>query len=285
MVNVFEYTDFRKYLAELYAYRKKENPNFSYKYIANKAGFKNKGFAYNIINGNKVLSKSNILKISQALGHSEAEAEYFMNLVEFNQASVLDERNYFFDKLSQVRHQGVMTSTDQVLRRDQYEFFSKWHHLSVRSLIDMYPFKDDYKWLSRMVNPPITPKQARQSVSLLEKIGLIRKKTSGYFEICDKRISTGKEVAGLAVQNFHSDCTDLAKRAVQEMPSDQRNITGLTLGISLKGYERICEAIRNEQRKLMEIADEDDEADRVYQLNFHFFPISNSDPAMKARRQ
>ena len=40
--------------------------------------------------------------------------------------------------------------------RDQYEFYSKWYHSAIRSLIDMYPFKDDYSWLAKNVYPPIT---------------------------------------------------------------------------------------------------------------------------------
>ena len=67
MINIFDYSDFRKYLTDYYEDKKKDNPNFSYQVIANKAGVKNRGFIYNIINGDKVLSKSNTFKISQAL--------------------------------------------------------------------------------------------------------------------------------------------------------------------------------------------------------------------------
>ena len=58
-------------------------------------------------------------------------------------------------------------------------------------------------------------------------------------------------------------------------------MTGLTLGISKEGYEKICEKIQSFQADIMEIADTDASADRVYQLNFHFFPTSNDSPERK----
>jgi uncharacterized protein (TIGR02147 family) len=277
MVNLFDYSDFRKYLNDYYMAKKKENPNFSYQFIANKAGFKNKGFVYNIINGDKVLSKSNIFKLSQALGHNKYEVEYFENLVCFNQAENLAERNFLFEKMGHIKNKGKATSAAQIARKDQFEFYSKWYHAMIRSIIDMYKFTDDYKWLAKMINPSISVNQAKQSVQLLEKLGLICKEKNGVFKVCNKSLTTGKEIVNLAVQNFHNECTDLAKRSIQEFPTENRNITGLTLGISEKNYKRICEEIQEFQLKIMEIANTDQDANRVFQLNFHLFPTSNQD--------
>lgn len=281
MINVFDYSDFRKYLTDYYEDKKKANPNFSYQIIANKAGVKNRGFIYNIINGDKVLSKSNIFKVSKALGHNRYEAEFFECLVAFNQAEDMAERKYLFEKMSQVKNTGKTTSEAQILRQDQYEFYSNWYHVMVRSIIGMYDFKDDYKWLSRIVNPHITVTQAKHSVRLLEKLGLISNGKNGAYKICDKSLSTGKDIMSIAFQNFHIACTDLAKRSFTEFPLDSRNMTGLTLGISKKSYFDICEEIQNFQTKIMEIANHDEVADRVYQLNFHFFPTSESAPERK----
>ncbi len=137
MVNIFDYTDFKKYLADYYEEKKSKNPNFSYQYLADKAGFKNRGFIYNIINGNKNVSKSNCFKISYALEHNKYEAEYFENLVAFYQAKNLKEINYFFDKINQIKNRGKGYTKTQLIRQDQYEFYSKWYHSAIRSIIDM----------------------------------------------------------------------------------------------------------------------------------------------------
>jgi uncharacterized protein (TIGR02147 family) len=278
MVNVFDYTDFRKYLSDYYDDKKKVNPWFSYQIIANKAGIKNKGFIYNIINGKKLLSKSNIFKLSQALGHSRYEAEYFENCVAFSQAEGVLERKNLLEKMNKAKNFGKAASQAQLLRSDQYEFVSNWHHVAVRSIIGMYGFKGDYKRLAKMVNPPITVVQAKHSVQLLEKLGLINKGKNGEFAISEASLTTGKDVMSIAFQNFHFAATDLAKRAIAVFPLKKRNMTGLTLGISEKSYDRICDEIQNFQTKIMDIANADEEANRVYQLNFHFFPMSDISP-------
>jgi uncharacterized protein (TIGR02147 family) len=90
MAEVFEYTDYREYLNDYYVEQKSQKTHFSYKYLANKAGFKNKGFVYNLMNGSKKISKSSIFKLSKALNHTRQEAEYFENLIAFNQAKSHD---------------------------------------------------------------------------------------------------------------------------------------------------------------------------------------------------
>jgi uncharacterized protein (TIGR02147 family) len=281
MTNIFEYTNFRIYLDEWYEAKKRNNPNFSFQHIADKAGIKNKGFIYNIIKGDKLLSKSNVFKISKALGHNRYEAEYFENLVAFNQAIDLTEKKYLFEKLSQITNMGKTVSKAQVLRKDQYEYYSNWYHAMIRSIIGMYGFRDDYKWLSRMINPPITVPQAKHSVQLLEKLQLILKDDQGIYRLSHNNLTTGKDLMSVAFQNFHSACTDLAKRAITEFPLEKRNMTGLTLGISEKTYERICKEIEVFQEKIMGIAEVDETADRVYQLSFHLFPTSNNDQQRK----
>ncbi len=277
MPNIFEYTDYRKYLGDYYEENKAKSKSFSYNTLSLKAGFKNKAFLYLVIHGKKNLSKISIVKLSQAIGHNNNEAEYFENLVFFNKAYNLKERNYFYDKLDAVKCKDSKVKKVHQTRKDQYEFYSKWYHSAIRSLIDMYPFKDDYKWLAKNVNPPIKAGQAKKSVELLEKLGLIKKQKSGVYKLAYKSITTGNEIKSLAALNFHKEATDLAKNALETLPKAKRNITGLTVGVSEDTYKRICEEIKAFRSRIVQMVDQDKEADRTYQLNFHFFPITNTD--------
>ena len=275
MLNVFDYTDYRKFLADYYAEQKEKMPQFSYKYFANKAGFKNKGFVFNIVKGVKNLSKTSIFKISRAMNLNKSKSDYFENLVAFNQAKELDEKNHFYTRMETVKNRGNKKNDLPLIRKDQYDFYSSWYLIAIRSLIDMHEFNDDYKSLAKNVYPAITPKQAKNAVQTLVKLGLIEKKNNGSYKIKDKTITTGKEVSSLAVANFHLETMKLAADALKYISKDKRNITGLTLGISPKTYETICEEIQNFQSKILELAEKDKDADSVYQLNFHLFPLSN----------
>jgi uncharacterized protein (TIGR02147 family) len=283
MINIFDYTDYRKFLEDYYLERKKDFPAFSYQFLAQKAGFTNKGFVYNLINGKRSLSKSNLFKMCEALGLNRYEAEYFENLVSFNHANGLKEKNFYFERLNSLKNRGKAKSEMQVVRKEQYEFYSTWHHSAVRSIIDMYEFRDDYKWLARMIYPPITVKQAKRSVVLLRNLGMIEKQKNGVYRVIEKNITTGKDVVGLAIQNFHKECATLSQNAIQNLPREERSISGLTMGISRPVYNKISEEILQFQNRIAELVSADGAADRVYQLNFHMFPMSKSDMERKVK--
>jgi uncharacterized protein (TIGR02147 family) len=274
MKSVYFYSNYREYLLDFYKEKKKKNPHFSYLNFSRKAGYRTKGFFYTVLNGQKNLSKKSLINVAQAVGLNKSETEYFETLVFFNQATDLVERTYFFEKLNAIKTVNIKVITIQETRKDQYEFYSKWYHSAIRSLIGMYPFKNDFTWLADNVCPALTVGQAKESVSLLEKLGLIKKQSNGYYRLTDNNITTGNEIAALAALNFHKEATRLVEHALNSLPKEKRNITGLTLGISENAYKEICEEIALCRKKVVSIANNDEGADRTYQLYFHFFPIT-----------
>jgi uncharacterized protein (TIGR02147 family) len=277
MKALFEYTDFREYLKDFYLQKKNVNTTYSYRIFAEHAGFRDKSCIYSVMKGNRKLPSAGVFKLCRYFKFKRHEEEYFSTLVSFNQAQNNREKSHYFEKLCSLRHTGDKQASHlRTLRREQYEYYSKWYHSMIRSLIDMYNFKNDYKNLARMLTPSITPLQAKKSVKLLLRLGLIEESPASGYRVMDTTLTTGKEVKSCAVSNFHSDCADLAKRAINEFPSDKRNITGLTMGISEQTYSRICEEIQEFQKKLISIAESDQNPQRVYQLNFTLFPTTRT---------
>ena len=274
MPNIFKYNDYREFLSDYYGEKKKKNPTFSYQNFSKKAGFSSKSFIFNVIKGRKNISKGSIVSICEALKLTNTESAYFENLVSFNQANNFKERDFFYKKLESIRPNTTEGRKAKKLRNDQLEFYSKWYHAVIRSIIDLYKFKDDYRWLAKIVFPAITTKQAKASVQLLERLELIKRNKSGNYKIVDKLLTTGKEIRSLGVHHFHIENMILAEKALKELPKEKRNVSGLTLGISKKAYNQVCEEIYNCQEKILDITEKDKDSDGVYQLNFHLFPVS-----------
>ncbi len=274
-MKVFEYTDYRLFLKGYYEDVKSRNRRFSFQIFSQKAGFKNKGFLHNVIQGKKNLSKENAAHLAKAMGLNKHETQYFVYLVCFNQATKLKDRNQFHEEMSAIRTSGKEPWQPQIIRRDQFEYFSNVHNSVVRSLIGIHGFTGDYQGLAKKVRHRITPGQAKKSVQLLEKLGLIQKK-NGNYQVINRTISTEKEVESLALQNFHLKVASLAFEAISELPKDQRNVQGATLGISRKTYEQIAEKITQFRLEIQRMAEEDKNANSVYRLNLQLFPLADN---------
>ena len=274
--NIFEFTDYRKFVNAFYQTKKADNPAFSFQVFCDKAGFPNKGFVHNVIHGVKNLSRTSALKFAEAMDLTKTEADYFENLVFFGQAKTFKERDHYFEKLTSIRPMTTQGSIAKQVRTDQMDFYSRWYHSVVRSIIDLFPVKDDHKWIAKNLQPRISPVLVRNSIALMLKLGLIEKQKNGVLKVKDKVITTGPEAQSLAVGRFHLEMMKLAAQALKEIPADKRHITGLTLGISQKACAKITDEILAFQDKIMEIARNDDDSDGVYQLNFHFFPLTKT---------
>ncbi len=275
MATIFDFTDFKAYLRRYFEEKKRSNPHFSYQLLARKAGFNNRGFVYNIIKGSKRISKSHCVKISLALGHDKNEADYFKNIVSSAQAKGDDERSFFLEKALRIKY--GKSAEARLLRKDQHEFYSKWYHSAVRSIIGMHPFKDEFEQLGRKLSPAITAVQAKKSVQLLDRLGLIVKGEDGAYRITGKNIRIGGEIPLTVKNRFHGECTELAKKAISAGSPETRSVISLTLGISRPTFEILRQEMEQFKNRIIELSADDEKADSVYQCQLIMFPLSNDE--------
>ena len=269
MANIFDYIDYRRFLRDAYEERRKENAKFSYRFIAGKVGFSSPGFFANVLSGKKDISLKLALKFAELFRLNRKEKEYFEALVLFNKSADPAEKKVYLDRLQALRGSNV-----KKVEAHQWEYFEKWHHAVVRELIALKPFRGDFRALAAMVNPPISIQDARKSVELLERLGLIRKESDGVYERTDAAISAGDAVSQALITGFQVQAMDLAKHALENMPKSARSFSTLTMSISEPTYLAMLEELRAFRRRLLDMAQASDDVDRVYQMNFHVFPLT-----------
>ncbi|MBS7392461.1 TIGR02147 family protein [Hallerella succinigenes] len=270
---IFEYLDYREFLRDYYQSKKAANPAFSLRAFSDKIGFKAKDFISRVMQGDKNLSTQSIQKIVTGLKFGKREASFFEDLVWFNQAETMDEKNSWFQKMQNELKIVRFTEGQHQLAFYQYQVYSHWRHLVVRSLIGMYGFHGDFTSLAKSVHPTITIEEAKESVELLEKCNLVKKNEDGSYELVNKDITTGDRTSKIALRGFHQHCLALGAESIDRDPPTMRNISGLTLGISQAGYEKIVERMSAFRKEIAQIANEDKDADKVYQMQLLLFPI------------
>lgn len=274
MPDLFAYLDYREYLKDYFEGKKSALDSWSYQSFAEQLGFKAKDFLYRVIKGGKNLSQSSILKMSQGLGLNSIQTQYFDTLVKCNQSRDISERNLYFNLLNTIKTQGRTTHPAQRLRQDQFQFYSKWYHSVIRSIVEMAGFTGDFKRLAAALSPRITAREAETSVHLLEKLGLIGKDGNGVYQATQKTLTTGKNTSSILIPAYHKATIELSAAALENVPVEERDMSNLTLGISERTFKHFTEKLRQFRREILEQAEKDEEADRVYHLNLHLYPLS-----------
>jgi uncharacterized protein (TIGR02147 family) len=269
MPNIFEYLNYRQYLSDYFEEQKQKTPQFSHRFFARQLGLATPNFVLLVIQGKRNLSQSTCLKISQVLKHSNEESQYFEHLVNFMQAKRHEEKDRYFNQLIGMRHKLKVSRLEEW----QYEYYSNWYNPVIRELVTQAGFDGDMKALGKRVSPQITGTEAKRSVELLLKLGLI-KETAGCYVQSESVISTGNEVNYVAVANFHRKMAQLAAESFDRHLHTERSITACTIYISENNFREVKREIADFRRKILSFAQQDDKADRVYQLNLQLFPLS-----------
>jgi uncharacterized protein (TIGR02147 family) len=280
-VSIASFLDFREYLKAMVDAARENGEPVTNRTFAQALGINSSSWLTNVLSGAKGITLETARAISDYLDHDVWERRYFEILVHFNQAKTVEKRNSYFAALKQHLLKKGYHSL-YVLESDQYEFYSKWYYTAVRSLLGMFPMGDEFNRIGRMTSPSITAVQAKKSVKLLTKLGLIKKNEKGIYELTGMAITTGHDVKSLAVANFQRETMRLGIEAIDRYSQSVRDISTMSVGISEEGFNKIAVILAECRKVIADIANGDSNADRVYQINFQVFPLSKIKPGRNA---
>jgi uncharacterized protein (TIGR02147 family) len=163
------------------------------------------------------------------------------------------------------------------LEQSQLEYYSEWFHPVIRELVGMPGFNPDPHWIVKHIEPRVLPEQARKSLALLEELKLIRRSESAQnFELTQQHVSTGDEIASHAVVRYHQRTIEIGRESVMNFDHTERNVSAVTVSISEDAFQKIADEISTFRKRILEIAEQSNDPDRVYQLNIQFFPFTKS---------
>jgi uncharacterized protein (TIGR02147 family) len=273
--NIFAYLDYRVFLHEHIAGRKKENRHYSVRSLALRLGC-NAGFFNRVLKGSRNLSQQYILKLADLLRLNAKQKQYFELLVHFNQSKKQVEKDHYFRQLDLFRSSRVKQTPVA-----QYALYSEWFYTVLRELINIIPCRDTSdetcKLLARYVDPRLTVDQVRQALSTLRELQLLVRKPDGAFSVKERFITSGADLPQVVVNRVLMQFMDLAHFSLDRFSRQERSLSTLTFSVSEKGFCKIHEKLDQYRREILAIVNDDKETiDRVYHLNLHLFPVSRT---------
>lgn len=279
MLNVFDFIDYRKFLAEYYQNKKKTARYFSYRYFSQRLGINSPSFLKHVIDGQRNLTPQMIERFAKALGFSPKEKKFFYNLVLFNQATTSVEKQEYYAVLRSM----ISGVKEAVLNSNQNDFYSNWYTPVIRELICLYDFKDNYDLMASVLKPKIEAAQARAAVNLLLKLNLVEKLENGRYKQTSSAIVADDSVSSTAIRTFTRNMLDQSKTALETIDRNNRHISGITMGISPEAYELLITEIEAFKDRVKFIVNHDNKSNRIYQMNISLFPVSEDLHSVKSR--
>ena len=114
-----------------------------------------------------------------------------------------------------------------------------------------------------------------QSRRDLTRAKFLKKSANGTYEQVDKSLQMSVTALPMHVRKMHSEMATLAKDAIEEFPVEERNFTGITMGIDDKDYAEILKELENCRKRILSIATAKKGGNRVYRLNLQMFPLTD----------
>ena len=270
-VRVYDFLDYRAYLRAYYEAAKRTQRSFSFRSFSKLAGLRSPNFLKLVIEGERNLGADSVPRFCVALGLEGPEAEFFADLVAFNQAASLADKNRAFERISASRRFRAARRIDG----DLFAYLSHWYNPAIRELAGLSDFSEDPRWIASQVRPRISPTEAAEAMRLLFSLGLlVRDPSSGRVLRGEPTLTTEHEVRSLGAAAFHRQMIERAAESLETVPSALRDLAALTVCISPQTAARVKERIHQFREALTELCDSDTAGAVVYQLNVQWFPLS-----------
>ncbi|MBI2067209.1 MAG: TIGR02147 family protein [Deltaproteobacteria bacterium] len=271
MPDIFNYLNYRHYLKDYYSEKKgKKGSHFSFRSFSRLAGLSSPNFLKLVIEGKRNLGGDGIQSFIKGLRLNKEESVFFEDLVHFNQATTDEERNQHYQRLSRSRRYRQVKQ----IEKDYFVYFSRWYYAAIRELVLLPEFKEDPIWIASKLAPAITPNEARVAIELLLELGFIKRDKNGKLTQSERNITTEREVASLAIKNFHRQMIEKAAESIEKTSHEKRDISSLTVALSKEKFEETKRRIQEFRRELNVLLSEEGKADSVYQINFQIFNLT-----------
>lgn len=161
------------------------------------------------------------------------------------------------------------------LEDDEFRMISEWYHFAILRLMRLPQFKPNERWIAQHLSLPAI--QVREAVERLVRVGLLEKKEGKWIDRSGGKTSyLIKKYTNAPAKNFQLKMLEKSAQALEEIPTDLRDHSGVMMTISENGIARAKELIADFRRSLAEILEQENNLKHVYYLSIGFFPISKT---------
>ena len=171
---------------------------------------------------------------------------YFGLLVKFGNAKSATEKE---EALRELGREASMNKI-RILDADAFRYYEMPTCPIVRELAPLMPNANPCE-IADKIREKTSALNVREILQFLVKSGLLVKTDDGTYEQTEKSIKGSKEAIPLAIRTMNKKMAALATRSIEKDPVEERNFSGVTMGIDESAYARIVDVINDCRKKVI----------------------------------
>jgi len=269
MKSVIEYEDYRSFMNDYYQWKKRISA-FSWREFTKRGGFTSPNYLKLVCEGKSGLSKKGIERAADAMDLVGAEREYFRQLVKFGQAKKVAEKKSAYTEMKEI----ASAHKVRVLEGESVSFYESWKYPVLRELAPMMPGAKPLD-MAKACGGAFSAEEVRNALAFLTRAKFLKKIADDVYEQENRSLQMSVAAMPMLIRAMHKEMAGLAKDAIEKFPIEERNFTGITMGIDDEGYAEILKELEKCRKRIISIATAKKGGNRVYRLNMQMFPLTD----------
>lgn len=263
---IYDFLEYREFMKATYNYNKASEAQFSFAKWAEKGNFKSRSFLRLVMLGKRNLTSDSLPRVLDVLALNKTQSHYFSLLVQYNQATSYQSREFFFKKLIQIRG-----TKESKLVQNTYHYLANFQTPRVQLLLNRKSIKKDVKSLSQFLN--LSEAKIETILENLKNLDLAEE-INGEWQAKETIIDVNEDYGNLALQSFHKKSLEEALAAI-EMDPKKRTFNAAILSLDEDSFMSIKKDMHEFLGLLIEkYKNEKPKTEKVYQININLIPVS-----------
>jgi uncharacterized protein (TIGR02147 family) len=260
---------YREFLAGWFEREKAHRPGLSLTMLGRKLSM-DPSLLGKIFQAERHLATSRIQPVCDLVGLSGSRAEYFRHLVLHAKSKTAREAQACFERMQELRRIAPVPLEDA-----QESYWDRWIHVALRSFLICGDFGDDWGALGAMLCPPQGASAVKLAMRTLERLGMIRKDSQGYWRPTEPFVRDRQGSPSRALRNYHRQCLLLALEALERFDPARRNISSVAFTVDETEYAHVVGMIEDLRSRVQTRSAKLARPDRVVQLNLQLIPLAS----------
>lgn len=267
--SVADYADYRRFLGDLYDYKKKSNRRFSYRRFSQLVGLRSPNYIQLVIQGKRNVTEETAARIAKVLKLSPIEQDYFLALVRVENAQNDKDRR----EAQKWRLISIKRLLAKRIDQSQLKVFDKWYYFVVRELVCLDDFEPTGTYITKRLAHLISEDEAEGALRVLLEAGFLELKEGRWRQVDPVLSTDDSDFWHEQLLKLHQDTLRLWAAKLKEMDHREQETHLLNVPISEAKIPELKQKIRQFQEELIGWLQEEEQPDRVIQIGTYMFPF------------